>query len=73
MNLILCLLAIGIGVITGGITRLIGASGVMILLALIILMSFPLHKAIGTSTLSCWYMFYGDGCSYGCNTNNEMI
>lgn len=51
MKLILYLLAIGIGVITGGITSLIGASGVMILLALIILMSFPLHKAIGTSTL----------------------
>ncbi len=41
-------LGIGIGIISG----LFGAGGgVMVLLALIVLMSFPLHKAIGTSTL----------------------
>lgn len=41
-------IGLGIGILSG----IFGAGGgVMILLALIILMSFPLHKAIGTSTL----------------------
>lgn len=42
------IIGLGIGVLSG----IFGAGGgVMILLALIVLMSFPLHKAIGTSTL----------------------
>ncbi|MBL4938627.1 sulfite exporter TauE/SafE family protein [Clostridium sp. YIM B02515] len=42
------IIGLGIGILSG----IFGAGGgVMILLALIILMSFPLHKAIGTSTL----------------------
>lgn len=42
------LVGLGIGILSG----IFGAGGgVMILLALIIIMSFPLHKAIGTSTL----------------------
>lgn len=41
-------IGLGIGILSG----IFGAGGgVMILLALIVLMSFPLHKAIGTSTL----------------------
>ena len=41
-------IGLGIGILSG----IFGAGGgVMILLALIMLMSFPLHKAIGTSTL----------------------
>lgn len=42
------IIGLGIGILSG----IFGAGGgVMILLALIVLMSFPLHKAIGTSTL----------------------
>lgn len=42
------IIGLGIGILSG----IFGAGGgVMILLALIIIMSFPLHKAIGTSTL----------------------
>lgn len=42
------IIGIGIGILSG----LFGAGGgVMILLALIVIMSYPLHKAIGTSTL----------------------
>ncbi|MBZ9689512.1 sulfite exporter TauE/SafE family protein [Clostridium estertheticum] len=42
------IIGLGIGILSG----IFGAGGgVLILLALIILMSFPLHKAIGTSTL----------------------
>jgi len=41
-----------IGIIIGIISGLFGAGGgVMILLALVLIMSYPLHKAIGTSTL----------------------
>ena len=47
---ILAALAIGLGI--GIISGVFGAGGgVMILLALTLIMSFPLHKAIGTSTL----------------------
>lgn len=46
--LVALIIGLGIGILSG----IFGAGGgVMILLALIILMSFPLHKAIGTSTL----------------------
>ncbi|WP_416828904.1 sulfite exporter TauE/SafE family protein [Ectobacillus polymachus] len=42
------IIGLGIGILSG----IFGAGGgVMILIALIVLMSFPLHKAIGTSTL----------------------
>ena len=42
------LIGIGIGILSG----LFGAGGgVMILLALVIIMAYPMHKAIGTSTL----------------------
>ena len=42
------IIGIGIGILSG----LFGAGGgAMILLALIVIMSYPLHKAIGTSTL----------------------
>ena len=45
-------MSIGIGIVIGVISGLFGAGGgVMILLTLIMVLSYPLHKAIGTSTL----------------------
>lgn len=69
MNLIFYLLAIGIGVITGGITSLIGASGVMIIVpVLTMLFKVSIHTAIGTSlfvdviaSLTVSYTYYKNG------------
>lgn len=50
MNLWSCLSAIGVGVITGGITSLIGASGVMVIVpVLTMFFNVSTHSAIGTS------------------------
>lgn len=50
MNLIFCLAAIGIGLITGGLTSLIGASGGLVLVpVLTMLFNIDVHTAIGTS------------------------
>lgn len=69
MDLILYLLAIGIGVITGGITSLIGASGVMIIVPVLnMLFKVSIHTAIGTSlfvdvmaSLAVAYSYYKNG------------
>lgn len=56
------LTGLGIGIISG----IFGAGGgVMILLALIIIMSFPLHKAIGTSTLIMAITALSSAVGYG--------
>jgi uncharacterized membrane protein YfcA len=69
MNLIFCLLAIGIGVITGGITSVIGASGVMIIVPILtMIFNVSVHAAIGTSlfvdviaSLTVAYSYYKNG------------
>lgn len=69
MNLIFYLLAIGIGVITGGITSLIGASGVMIIVPILtMIFKVSVHTAIGTSlfvdviaSLTVSYSYYKNG------------
>lgn len=69
MNLVLYLLAIVIGVITGGITSLIGASGVMIIVPILtMLFKASVHTAIGTSlfvdviaSLTVSYSYYKNG------------
>lgn len=69
MNLIFYLLAIGIGVITGGITSLIGASGVMIIVPILtMIFKINVHSAIGTSlfvdvisSLTVSYSYYKNG------------
>lgn len=69
MNLLFYLLAIGIGVITGGITSLIGASGVMIIVPIMtMLFKVNIHSAIGTSlfvdviaSLTVSYSYYKNG------------
>lgn len=69
MNLALYLLAIVIGVITGGITSLIGASGVMIIVPILtMLFKVSVHTAIGTSlfvdviaSLTVSYSYYKNG------------
>jgi uncharacterized protein len=69
MNLIFYLLAIGIGVITGGITSLIGASGVMIIVPILtMIFKISVHTAIGTSlfvdviaSLTVSYSYYKNG------------
>lgn len=69
MNLALYLLAIVIGIITGGITSLIGASGVMIIVPILtMLFKVSVHTAIGTSlfvdviaSLTVSYSYYKNG------------
>ena len=69
MSLVLYLLAICIGIITGGITSLIGASGVMIVVpVLTMLFNVSVHTAIGTSlfvdviaSLTVSYSYYKNG------------
>jgi uncharacterized membrane protein YfcA len=69
MNLAFYLLAVGIGVITGGITSLIGASGVMIIVPILtMLFKVSVHTAIGTSlfvdviaSLAVAYSYYKNG------------
>jgi uncharacterized membrane protein YfcA len=69
MNLVLYLLAIGTGLITGGMTSLIGASGVMIIVPILtMLFNISVHMAIGTSlfvdviaSLTVSYSYYKNG------------
>lgn len=69
MDFLLVLFAIGIGIITGGITSLIGASGVMVIVpALTMLFHISTHSAIGTSlfvdviaSLSVSYTYFKNG------------
>lgn len=69
MRLVLYLLAIIIGIITGGITSLIGASGVMIIVPILtMLFKVSVHTAIGTSlfvdviaSLTVAYSYYKNG------------
>ncbi|MEA4825859.1 MAG: sulfite exporter TauE/SafE family protein [Clostridium sp.] len=69
MNVIFYLLAIAIGIITGGITSLIGASGVMIIVPILtMLFKVSVHTAIGTSlfvdvvaSLTVAYSYYKNG------------
>ncbi|ERI93440.1 hypothetical protein HMPREF1982_01685 [Clostridiales bacterium oral taxon 876 str. F0540] len=69
MNLLFYILAIAVGIITGGITSLIGASGVMIIVPILtILFKVNVHAAIGTSlfvdviaSLTVAYSYYKNG------------
>lgn len=69
MNLVFHLLAICIGVVTGGITSLIGASGVMVIVPILtMLFKVNVHTAIGTSlfvdviaSLTVAYSYYKHG------------
>lgn len=69
MNLVLYLLSIIIGIVTGGITSLIGASGVMIIVPILtMLFKVSVHTAIGTSlfvdviaSLAVAYSYYKNG------------
>lgn len=52
MSIGIALGLIAIGLVTGTITSLVGAGGgIMILLALIFILRYPMHEAIGTSTV----------------------
>ncbi|MEY8002024.1 sulfite exporter TauE/SafE family protein [Clostridium sp. Mt-5] len=60
---------LGIGILSG----LFGAGGgVMVLIALIILMSFPLHKAIGTSTLIMSITAFSSAAGYAARDNINL-
>jgi len=64
------IVGIGIGIISG----IFGAGGgVMILLALIIIMSYPLHKAIGTSTLIMSMTALSSTIGYAVRGNINLI
>lgn len=64
------IIGIGIGIISG----LFGAGGgVMILLTLIIIMSYPLHKAIGTSTLIMAMTALSSTIGYASRGNIDLI
>lgn len=61
---------LGIGILSG----LFGAGGgVMILIALIVLMSFPLHKAIGTSTLIMSITAFSSAAGYAVRGNINLM
>jgi len=69
---ILAALVIGLGI--GVLSGIFGAGGgVMILLALIILMSFPLHKAIGTSTLIMAITALSSTIGYAARGNIDLV
>lgn len=69
---ILAALVIGLGI--GILSGIFGAGGgVMILLALIVLMSFPLHKAIGTSTLIMAITALSSTVGYGVRGNIDFV
>jgi len=69
VDLVFYLLAIGMGIITGGITSLIGASGVMIIVPILTMVfNVSIHTAIGTSlfvdviaSLTVAYTYYKNG------------
>ena len=69
MNLVLYITAVAIGIITGGITSLIGASGVMIIVPLLsMIFKVSVHTAIGTSlfvdviaSLTVSYSYFKNG------------
>lgn len=64
------IVGLGIGIISG----LIGAGGgVMILIALIVLLSFPLHKAIGTSTFIMAVTALSSSIGYGMRGNINYV
>ena len=64
------LIGIGIGILSG----LFGAGGgVMILLALIMILSYPLHKAIGTSTLIMAMTALSSTVGYAYRGNIDLI
>lgn len=64
------IIGLGIGILSG----IFGAGGgVMILLALIILMSYPLHKAIGTSTLIMAITALSSSIGYGARGSIDLV
>ena len=64
------IIGIGLGILSG----LFGAGGgVMILLALIVIMSYPLHKAIGTSTLIMAMTALSSMAGYACRGYIDLI
>lgn len=64
------LIGIGIGILSG----LFGAGGgAMILLALVVIMSYPLHKAIGTSTLIMAMTALSSTIGYAYRGNIDLI
>ncbi|GIM30280.1 transporter [Clostridium polyendosporum] len=64
------IIGLGIGILSG----IFGAGGgVMILLALIVLMSFPLHKAIGTSTLIMTITALSSAVGYAARGNIDLV
>lgn len=64
------IIGFGIGVLSG----IFGAGGgVMILIALIVIMSFPLHKAIGTSTLIMAITALSSTIGYASRGNIDII
>ena len=64
------IIGVGIGILSG----LFGAGGgVMILLALIVIMSYPLHKAIGTSTLIMAMTALSSTVGYAYHGNIDLI
>lgn len=64
------LIGLGIGILSG----LFGAGGgVMILLALTVLMSFPLHKAIGTSTMIMAITALSSTIGYASRGNIDLV
>lgn len=64
------IIGIGIGILSG----LFGAGGgVMILLALIMILSYPLHKAIGTSTLIMAMTALSSTIGYAYRQNIDLI
>ncbi|MBZ9688778.1 sulfite exporter TauE/SafE family protein [Clostridium estertheticum] len=63
------IIGLGIGILSG----IFGAGGgVMILLALIMILSFPLHKAIGTSTLIMAITALSSTIGYGARGNIDF-
>jgi len=64
------IIGLGIGILSG----IFGAGGgVMILLALVVLMSFPLHKAIGTSTLIMAITALSSTVGYAARGNIDIL
>lgn len=67
------LLSVIIGLIIGIISGIFGAGGgVLIMVALIVIMQFPLHKAIGTSTLIMAVTALSAATSYAAHGNLDL-
>lgn len=67
------LLSVVIGLIIGIVSGIFGAGGgVLIMVALIVIMRFPLHKAIGTSTLIMAVTALSAASSYAAHGNLDL-